>query len=719
MAYSSIIKQYTFGDTVVEYLLSEQGGQVGLRIYPEALQGQVTERREFLDTPEIKKLPGSPAIRSWNVDSLVQVKLLGDPVAGFSQGLTMRHSKTVADLRLVGQKEEKGADGSTTVVTRLEAERGYAVEHRLTWRAGTQAFSVQTVFMNTGTQPQTLEMLASFSLMEITPFAADDAPERLFAHRFRSYWAAEGRHERLPVEALHLERSWSGHSAHSERFGQVGSMPVRGFFPWAALEDSQAGVLWGAELAVPGSWQMEFYRMDDCLALSGGLADREYGHWMKTIGPGESFVSPTAYVATVRGDLDELCARLVEMQRADLKPLPESEADLPVIYNEYCYSWGNPNHADLIAMADRLQGSGVKYLVIDAGWYRGDEGVWSLGQGDWLPNKHLFPQGIAATTKAIRERGLVPGLWFEMEVAGDQSPRYAEADHILKRDSLPVTAGGRHFWDFRDPWVEDYLSERVIGLLREAGFGYIKVDYNETIGIGCDGAESLGEGLRQHLEGVERFFDKMRAEIPDLVIENCSSGGHRLEPSFMTRVSMASFSDAHETLDIPIIAANLHRLILPGQSQIWAVLHPEDSLQRFAYLLAGGFLGRLCLSGDIARLSEEQWSLTREAIDFYRQAAPVIAQGISRVIQPIGESWRHPHGAQVVLRIANDGERALVVSHSFGDPLPQEICAPLPGDWEVEVMFPRGAGGIAADGEELRVKVDGPFEAKAAILMRK
>ena len=36
--------------------------------------------------------------------------------------------------------------------------------------------------------------------------------------------------------------------------------------------------------------------------------------------------------------------------------------------------------------------------------------------------------------------------------------------------------------------------------------------------------------------------------------------------------AMGSFSDAHECPEIPVIAANLHRLILPRQSQIWAVL---------------------------------------------------------------------------------------------------------------------------------------------------
>ena len=51
----------------------------------------------------------------------------------------------------------------------------------------------------------------------------------------------------------------------------------------------------------------------------------------------------------------------------------------------------------------------------------------------------------------------------------------------------------------RKPAAVAHLTERVIGLLRAGNFGYIKVDYNENIGIGVDGAESLGEGLRQHL----------------------------------------------------------------------------------------------------------------------------------------------------------------------------------------------------------------------------
>jgi len=677
------LAKFQLNDMIAEYLIDQPTQAVGLRIYPAALAGQVAAHREQL----------SPrTIPAWKLEPLVQFKLMGDATSGYTQGLTLRNSASLTGLRLEEQKVLQTGD-CTQIITRLASARGYAAQHHLTWRAGDQALTLQTIFENRSAAPLTLEMLASFSLSGITPFALDDAPGRLYIHRFRSYWSAEGRHECRLAEDLGLEPSWAHHGARSERFGQLGSMPVRGFFPWAGVEDRAAGVLWGAQLAAPGSWQMEFFRNDDFMCLSGGLADREYGHWLKTVASGAQFASPIAYVSCVQGNLDDLCARLVAMQLPAAQAAPASERELPVICNEWCTSWGDPRHADLVAMADKLQGSGVKYLVIDAGWYKGDAGVWHLGQGDWVANARLFPNGLAATAQAIRERGLIPGLWFEMEVVGEQSPRFTQdVAHCLQRDGIPITAAGRHFWDFRDPWVIDYLSQQVIGQLRDAGLGYIKVDYNETIGLGCDGAESPGEGLRQHLAGVQSFFAKMRAELPELVIENCASGGHRLEPSFMGLTSMASFSDAHETVDIPLIAANLQRLIQPRQSQIWAVLHAGDSMQRLVYLLSSGFLGRLCISGEIPVLSAAQWALVQEAINFYGQVAPIIAQGKSRLFQAVGPSWQHLQGAQAVLRVAEDGRSALLVTHSFGAPLPAEIRVALPGSgWQIAARFPQSA----------------------------
>jgi len=123
---------------------------------------------------------------------------------------------------------------------------------------------------NTGKEPLPLDLLSSFHLGHISPFAADEAPHRLLIHRFRSSWSAEGRLQSATVEALDLEPSWSRGGVSSVRFGQVGSMPVRGWFPLVAVEDQAAEVLWGASLAWSGFWQLELYRKDDALQLAGG-----------------------------------------------------------------------------------------------------------------------------------------------------------------------------------------------------------------------------------------------------------------------------------------------------------------------------------------------------------------------------------------------------------------------------------------------------------------
>jgi alpha-galactosidase len=274
------LSTHTLGDMVVRFPQNKASGRVGLEIIPAAALGKIVPRRETLrGLPFIDAMPGNDPWPASVVESLVQFKLVGDQYPGaFAQGHTLRQSGSVAQFKSVGQKVLK-EQNRVTIVTKLSRADGCSVEHRLAHREGDSAFEISSSFTNGSAKPVTLEMLSSFSLSGLTPFAADDAPGRLHAHRFRSVWSAEGRLETQSIEELHLERSWSGAGAFSERFGQLGTMPVRKWFPFVALEDPQAGVVWGAQLAWAGSWQMEIFRQHDDVALSGGLADREFGHW--------------------------------------------------------------------------------------------------------------------------------------------------------------------------------------------------------------------------------------------------------------------------------------------------------------------------------------------------------------------------------------------------------------------------------------------------------
>ena len=272
--------------------------------------------------------------------------------------------------------------------------------------------------------------------------------------------------------------------------------------------------------------------------------------------------------------------------------------------------------------------------------------------GDYNVSPTLFPEGLERTVQLIKENNMKPGIWFEIDNIGRAAKAYEEyKEHFLTRDGFPITTYSRRFWDMSDPWVENYLTEKVIDMLNKYGFEYMKMDYNDTIGIGADGAESLGEKLRQNMEDSVNFVKKVREQVPGIILENCSSGGHKLEPLMMSICSMASFSDAHETEEIPIVAANLHRAILPRQSQIWAVIRKTDSLKRIGYSIANTFLGRMCLSGDVTELSDDQWDVIDRGIAFYKEIAPIIKKGYTYRVGPKITSERHPHGWQGVVRV--------------------------------------------------------------------
>ena len=717
---TKLLSKFTVGDTIIRFDAPAEGkGAPQLSLHPKSLAP--VKHREFL--PPDVEIVGLPAMwqprRAWALDSLVQLKCMEDIYGGsFSQGRTMRSGHSTAVLEFIGQKVHK-KNGGTSVVTTLQHPSGLRCEHQLSWQGNVPVFSSRVSVRNAGKKPVSLEMLSSFSLAGMTPYAHDDAPNRLLVHRYRSTWSAEGRLDTQGIEDLQLERSWIGHGIACERFGQVGSMPVRGFFPFVALEDREAGVLWGAQLATPGSWQMEVFRKDDFVALSGGQADREFGHWFKTLKAGETYDTPVATIGCIKGNIDQLAQRLSSAQEGSLANLPKIENELPIVVNEWCTSWGNPTQENLLALAKRLQGTPAKYLVIDDGWAERPGGGIQQN-GDWIINRKAFPDGLAATCQAIRDHGLIPGIWFEFEVCNPGSKAFSLTDHHLHRDGRVLQVGSRHYWDFRDPFTFDYLTKKLIHLLRDNGLGYLKVDYNETIGFGVDGAESPGEGLRQHLEGMQKFFRKMREEIPDLVIENCSSGGHRLEPSMMALCAMGSFSDAHETREIPIIAANLQRLILPRQSQIWAVLRKNDTAQRLAYSLAATFLGRMCLSGEVHDLSAAQWKLSVSAMELYRRVYPIIRDGHSTFHGETGKSWRHPQGWQAVLRTSKNGKRALLVAHTFGKAFPKSVQIPLAeSGWKIDEAWPEKQGlPTTLKGKSLQLDLTGEFRACVVSLRR-
>lgn len=658
-----VLQEYKLGDMVAKYLIDRDSMQVGFQLLPE----KVSQENIITD--------------NCFMESLIQYKLTGDIYnEAYAGGCSMRNSESVRKLKFSEQTDESIGE-QLQVNTIMMDEDGHRLIHHLVWLKNMPYVRISCTFENQSKRDCCLEMFESFSLGGLSPYMQGDGNGTLWLHRVRSVWSQEGRHETIPVEDLQLEPAWDPHAVRCERFGQAGSMPVNRFFPFAAIEDRKNHIFWGAQIAHPASWQMEVYRKDNGLALSGGLADRELGHWMKHVEPGKNFTTPEAIVSTAQTDsFDIFTGRLTTAGLVEgFLKAPESEQDLPIVFNEYCTTWGNPSHENICEIVDAIKGKGIKYFVIDCGWYKENGIPWDIGMGDYEVSSELFPDGMEKTVQVIKDAGMIPGIWFEIENVGSASRAYHLTEHLLHKDNVVLTTYFRRFWDMQDPWVDEYLTDKVIGTLKKYGFGYMKIDYNETIGIGCDGAESPGEALRKNMEATVLFIEKVKEEVPGIVLENCASGGHRLEPKMMSVMSMASFSDAHECEEIPIIAANLHRVIHPTQSQIWAVIRQDDSLKRIAYSISNTFLGRMCISGDVTQLAPEKWNLIEQGISFYGKIKDIIKEGQSYRYGPKIKSARHPEGWQALLRVGKN-KQAYVVIHVFDGKLPEVIEIELPED---------------------------------------
>ena len=568
-------------------------------------------------------------------------KLIGDEYDGFySCGLTMSENGTMRGFFVVNKSEKQ-----------TEYERPDGLKLTVFHETENNVTTMKTIFSNDSKVPVTLEMIDSFMVQNIPG-------DKL--HRFTSFWSAEGRHKIDDIKDLNLEHAWNNMAYRIEKFGTNGSMPVRQYFPFLAVEDTTSNTFTAFSLYIASSWQMEIIvRHDDTLTITGGIADRDFGHFTKTILPGEQFETPMAKMATGHSLL-EVCDMLIKAQNPNISPVDDH---MGITFNEYCTTWGDPTEENMKKIADRLEGEGIQYLVMDSGWYIDGEGYWWDNTGEWTVSKKRFKNGLRPMADYIRSKGMIPGIWYEFECLGTRCSLYNKDDFLLKKDGVPLTINGKRYLDMENPDVIKHLTEKVIDNLKESNFGYIKVDYNDTIGIGVDGPDGLGENLRKKIEATKSFFKKMKNEIPDLVIENCSSGGHRLEPSMMELSTMASFSDAHEISSIPLIAANLHYLVKPSQSQIWAVLRKEDSDSRIFYSMCATLLGRMGLSGDIYDIDKEHWNLIKEGISFYKKASDIIEKGATTFILATPKSYNTPQGEQIVIR-EYEGKK-LAVFHRF------------------------------------------------------
>ncbi|MFD7509827.1 glycoside hydrolase family 36 protein [Streptomyces sp. NPDC059853] len=548
---------------------------------------------------------------------------------------------------------------------------------------------------NEAAGPRTLYAVSSLTLGGLP------SPGDLELHWAENDWLAECRWRREPLRrrvpdlnhALHRQDP-RGRVAYSGR----GSWPTDGHLPMGALT-GRDGAAWLWQIESPAGWTWEAGER----AAAGWLAlwgptDTEH-QWSEHLAPGASFTTVPAALALSGAGFEGALAALTAYRRLLRRPHPD-HTTLPVVFNDYMNTLnGDPTTAKLLPLIDAAARAGAEYFVIDAGWYDDDAGGWWDTVGAWQPAATRFPgeRGIHEVLDRIRAHGMVPGLWLEPEVVGVRSPIAAtlpDAAYFV-RDGQRVRENGRFQLDLRHPAARRHLDATVDRIVGGWGVGYLKLDYNISVPPGTDtgGTTSPGAGLLGHARAYQAWLRGVLERHPGLVIENCASGGMRMDGSSLALVQLQSTSDQQDFLRYPPIAAAAPTAVPPEQGAVWAYPQPEFSEDAVAFTLAGALLGRVHLSGHLDRMDPGRFALVREAVEVYKGLRAELPGAVP--FWPLGLPGWDDGWLALGLRTA-DGAGYLTVWHRDGDPV---RTLPLPA-WrgralEPEIRYPAAAPGSA------------------------
>ncbi|WP_329415686.1 alpha-galactosidase [Streptomyces sp. NBC_00704] len=331
------------------------------------------------------------------------------------------------------------------------------------------------------------------------------------------------------------------------------------------------------------------------------------------------------------GGLDAAFGELTAYRRRIRRDHPDHR-NLPVIYNDYMNTlMGDPTTDKLLPLVEAAGAVGAEVFVVDAGWYDDDAEGWWDAVGAWEPAARRFPGGIQEVLDAIGRHGMTPGLWLEPEVVGVRSPLAAALppEAFFRRGGVRLTEHGRHHLDLRHPAARAHLDRVVDRIVGEWGVGYLKLDYNINIGPGTEnGAESAGAGLlghhRAHLDWLASLLDRH----PGLVLENCGSGGLRMDYAQLAVAQVQSTSDQQDPRRSPPIAVAAATAVAPEQAAVWAYPQPDFGPDEIAFTMTTALLGRVHLSGFLDRMNDEQFARVRSAVDVYKRIRPEIGEAL-------------------------------------------------------------------------------------------
>lgn len=177
---------------------------------------------------------------------------------------------------------------------------------------------------------------------------------------------------------------------------------------------------------------------------------------------------------------------------------------------------------------------------MDAGWYTRDavrdrRMNWHYTSGTWRPDPERFPYGLRPISDEAHRSGAKFLVWFEPERANKGSQVWS-----LHPEWLLSKPGDDFYYMFNmgDRDALEWMCSHIGDFIEESGIDFYRQDlclepsdYWET----NDKPGRTGMTELRHIEGLYDFLDYLHKRFPSMLIDNCASGGRRLDIEMFRR----------------------------------------------------------------------------------------------------------------------------------------------------------------------------------------
>ena len=332
--------------------------------------------------------------------------------------------------------------------------------------------------------------------------------------------------------------------------------------------------------------------------------------------PGESIRTPRVLLLFYQGDSQRGQNLLRQFILAHHRPTPSGK---PMIAPITCGNWGGTRaeiHLDNIAQMNEHK-LPVEYYWIDAEWYgrSGAGGGWPINVGNWTVKKDLYPNGFKPISDALRSSNRELLLWFEPERVFKGTPWHQEHP-----DWLLNTGGENSLFNLGNPAARKFLTEFISEKIKEFGLGCYRQDFNIDplpFWQAADAPNRQGITEIRYIEGLYAFWDGLLERHPGLIIDNCASGGRRIDIETVGRATPFWRTDGPRDA----IAHQCHTYGLMS----WVPLHSTSQDRagddyEFRSSMSSGLCLNWWVSGDVpaAKIrSDFPWTWAKKTVDQY------------------------------------------------------------------------------------------------------